>query len=515
MLLLLALALSTLLPRTSTWPLRHWDEAWYAETSREILEYNDWLTLRWNNQFWFHKPPLSFWGTSIAYVLFGVSEFSARLFSTLCGLAVVLATAMFLGGRGRPSTGFLAGALLLAIPEFSRFATRGQTDAPTTLFITLNLLAFWRGLDRPNAHLAGGLAFGLGVMTKGAAAGLACVVQLSYMLVARDARPLRQWQWWASGLIALAVAAPWHVHQLWLHGDAFASVYFARHFTQFFSDIYPEVDHAAAPAWYYLDFLLRKEALWGWGAALAAAWGAWAVVRRPEDRLLIFAWCWTVSIPLALSASWAKWHWYLLPAYPGLAMLAALLAARTLERTRAWRWTPAAAAACAVLTALEVVHLEDRELEIPLRAIGPRVQQWLPPGSQFVALQIDDDRRHSVYPVAPRFYAHRDVLALHGLDELERAATLAGNVVHALVHADLVPEIRARGRIEDLESAPERSHDAAMNEDGGTGGGSRVAGRGYEVEILDREGDVAFLRLIPGWLAEEIRHAARNRTESR
>jgi 4-amino-4-deoxy-L-arabinose transferase-like glycosyltransferase len=514
-LLLFALALAALLPRTATWPLRHWDEAWYAETSREILEYNDWLTLRWNNQHWFHKPPLAFWGTSIAYLLFGVSEFSARLFSSLCGLAAVLATALFLGGRRGPAVGFLAGALLLAIPEFSRYATRGQTDAPLTLFVALNLFAFWRGLDRPNAHLAGGVALGLAAMTKGAAAGLACVVQLAYMLVARDGRAFRQRQWWTSGLIAVAVAAPWHVHQLWTHGDAFASVYFSRHFTQFFCDIYPEVDHAAASAWYYLDFLLRKEPLWGWGAVLAAVWGGWAVVRRPRDRLLIFAWCWTVSIPLALSASWAKWHWYLLPAYPGLATLAALLAERALEGTRAWRWAPAAAAACAVLAALEIVQPADRELEIPLRAIGPRIQRRLPPGSQFVALQIDDDRNRSVYPVTPRFYAQRNVLALHSLDALERAATHAGNVVHALVHADLVPEIRARGRADETGSAGEGGGGATPNDGREAGGGSRDAGIGYEVEIVDREGDVAFLCLIPGWLAEEVRHAARNRAESR
>src|SRR5688572_30242946 len=75
------LAAILLTPRVFVGPLRHWDEAWYAQVSREMLDAGDWSTPRWNGGPWFHKPPLAFWGTMASFSVFGVSEASARLFS--------------------------------------------------------------------------------------------------------------------------------------------------------------------------------------------------------------------------------------------------------------------------------------------------------------------------------------------------------------------------------------------------------------------------------------------------
>jgi hypothetical protein len=384
----------------------------------------------------------------------------------------------------------------------------------------------------------GGVAFGLGLMTKGAAAGLAGVVQVAYILAARDARPLRQWQWWVAPIVGLLIAAPWHLYQSMLHGATFTGVYFSRHWTQFFVDIYPEVNHPAAPATYYLDFLFRKEAPAGWVILATLITGGIAVMRRSSDRLLIFAFCWAAAIPMALSFAWAKWHWYLVPAYPGVAVLATIVIhriflARSTHRSSRWPipffrfatdipgcsqskirnpkskilvppspplplspsartpWLTTIACALAVITSLEPLWMRGREFEDELRAIGPRIREALPPGSRFVSLQIDDNARHSIFPVTARFYSERNVTTVHGVAELERLAEQAGNVVFTLAHRDVVEEIESRGR---------RS-------------GSITAG--YDVEWADAEGPVVFLRLTPGWLGDEIRQAARNKAASR
>src|SRR6476620_6808077 len=108
-------AMMLLAPRLFVGPLRHWDEAWYAEVSREMLDANDWLTPQWNGEPWFHKPPLAYWGTMASFSALGVSEASARLFSSICGALTVAGLAAFLGHRFTFAAGLAAAVFLAAI----------------------------------------------------------------------------------------------------------------------------------------------------------------------------------------------------------------------------------------------------------------------------------------------------------------------------------------------------------------------------------------------------------------
>src|SRR5205814_1152640 len=66
-------------------PLLDPDEGRYAEIPREMLASGDWVTPRFDGLLYFEKPPLQYWATAIAYEVFGVSEWSSRLWSV--GLA--------------------------------------------------------------------------------------------------------------------------------------------------------------------------------------------------------------------------------------------------------------------------------------------------------------------------------------------------------------------------------------------------------------------------------------------
>ena len=58
-----------------------WDsnEAFYAETPREMIESGDLINPSFNYQPRFNKPPLSYWVVAASYKLFGVSEAVERL----------------------------------------------------------------------------------------------------------------------------------------------------------------------------------------------------------------------------------------------------------------------------------------------------------------------------------------------------------------------------------------------------------------------------------------------------
>ncbi len=273
-------------PRVIVDPLRHWDEAWYAEVSRELARSDDPFTLTWNGDYFFHKPPLYFWATVACYRTIGISELAARLPSLVAGLAtlglVTIAVARHAGTRW----GMVAGLLLMAIPDFSIYAIRGQMDVPIALLITAQLLTFLVGLQQPRWHWLGGIIFGLAILTKGMAASLALLAQGAYMLLARDFRPLRQRGWWGGIILGVALALPWHLQQWHQHGDLFAGDYFSRHITQFFSDIYPETDSPAAPATYYLDYLVRKRGIWGIPLVVMAIVSTLLLWRRRTDSFI-------------------------------------------------------------------------------------------------------------------------------------------------------------------------------------------------------------------------------------
>src|SRR5919107_2084971 len=90
--LLVSVAAFALLWKLGASSLAAWDEAIYAQVSKEMARGGDWLTPHWAHQPWFEKPPLLIWTTAILFKLFGVSEFWARAASALSGVALVVVT---------------------------------------------------------------------------------------------------------------------------------------------------------------------------------------------------------------------------------------------------------------------------------------------------------------------------------------------------------------------------------------------------------------------------------------
>ena len=88
------------------------DEPRYAQVAREMLARHDWITPTLGGQPWLEKPALYYWQTMIAYSVFGVSDWAARLASAMDATLMVVAVYLFLR-RFRP--GFqLDGALMTA-----------------------------------------------------------------------------------------------------------------------------------------------------------------------------------------------------------------------------------------------------------------------------------------------------------------------------------------------------------------------------------------------------------------
>src|SRR5919201_466556 len=71
------------------------DEPRYAQIGREMLERNDWVTPRLHGEVWLEKPVLYYWLEMVAYKLFGVSDWAARLPAAVLGVILIVAIYAF------------------------------------------------------------------------------------------------------------------------------------------------------------------------------------------------------------------------------------------------------------------------------------------------------------------------------------------------------------------------------------------------------------------------------------
>ena len=209
--------------------LASWDEAIYATVAKEIIRSGDWFRLTSQGGLWFDKPPLAIWATAFFYQIFGIGEFSARLFSGLCGVGAVVIT-YFIGRElfGR-WMGFLGAMVLLSSMHFFRFARFGMMDAPLVFFEALSLYFFWLGQEKNRYLIFSGIALGLALMTKGFAALLILPVVWIYCFWARRLSVITRSSYWIGLMIAAGIALPWNLYELLNYRSEFMSGVVIKH----------------------------------------------------------------------------------------------------------------------------------------------------------------------------------------------------------------------------------------------------------------------------------------------
>lgn len=324
----------SLLYRLGDFPLKDWDEAIYAEVSREILRTGDFLTLHYNHEYYFNKPPLYFWVSQLVIRLLGFSELSSRLPGVLFGALTLWATIRFGKDLGGSICGYASGAILLSTAMFLENASRHASPDSLLLFLTVAALwVQWRGRHVPGMRYLAVALLGFAFLTKGAAAApLFITLALIHWLLG-DYRTWTPGAYCRAALLFGAIVLPWYAVQTVLHGIPFwhKHVYFMVWERATRADFL----HSRGPL-YYTRFLLEQlRYLWPLGAMLI-----WIAVERRRGDLPVFlrahkeaslTLLLAIVVPLVLFSA-AKSHtwWYILPAVPPLCMVGGL----TLETAR-------------------------------------------------------------------------------------------------------------------------------------------------------------------------------------
>jgi 4-amino-4-deoxy-L-arabinose transferase-like glycosyltransferase len=311
--LLVILAITMLLGRLGRTAL-HFDEAIYAQVSKEMVERNEWLTPHWNGQPWFHKPPIYFWTTALLFEVFGISEFWSRFASALSGLAVLVLCYVITRRVYNRAAGVLAVLILLSTQLFMFYARFGTTDTALTFFILLAIYAYLLTETDARFWLLAGVACALALMVKGAAGTVAPFVLLITALFERRLMPALRGKWlWLGIALGVFIVLPWHLLMYHQHGEQFVRGYLVEHVVQRAgSNWHTEYQRGFG---YYFSVLHNFFKPWVYLLPFALVFG------RGRRSAVVSILGLTVFVLYTFVQT--KFQWYILPAIPAFAIVIA------------------------------------------------------------------------------------------------------------------------------------------------------------------------------------------------
>lgn len=359
------------------------DEGLYLAAARGMLLTGDYVTPRVGTEPFFEKPPLLYWLVAASLRWFGQNEAAARLPSAFAASLTALVVFLFGHRYLNQRSAFAAVAFLVIAPVFVASARLATTDALLVLFLTaamFSLFQSWIAGDRSRWlwTCVAGASMGLGMLAKGAPA---VVLPAGTVLLLTFLRRRRQERFASSRerliglfvvvLLALVVAAPWHIAAWRANGEGFVEEYVVRqHLGRFQGG---DRSHQA-PVWFFVPGFLV-------GFFPGSVFTVAALFKRfpgptetqspkTQDALrgealrFLKIWFWLTFV--LFSASGSKLISYILPLYPPAALLAGawIENAQEAPKSRFLFTSLGTAASLIILTLLAVTVWPDPVLSL-------------------------------------------------------------------------------------------------------------------------------------------------------
>jgi 4-amino-4-deoxy-L-arabinose transferase-like glycosyltransferase len=351
--LVLGAVAALLLPNADMGLYDPW-ETHYAETARRIGLDGDWITLRWHADsrladdvnrrcradpgecHFFSKPVLIFWLMALSFQALGVSDAAARLPILLIGLFGVFGVYWYVRRMLGLLPGLLSAAVLATTPYYYLLSRQIMTDIAFVVPMTVGLLALaWWLLypdeARPRHLYLFYVMAGLATLAKGLLGFLLPgAVALAFMLLSpgRFVERLKRLQVERGGLVFLSVAAPWYAAVYAVNGNTwFQEFIIKHHFRRVGSGVHGE----RGTFEYFVEQL--GYGMWPWIALVPLALGTlWLASRsrqlRQGEKLTSFLLVWAAVAFTLFTITTTKFHHYVFPAVPPMAMLVGISLAR-------------------------------------------------------------------------------------------------------------------------------------------------------------------------------------------
>ena len=323
----------------------------HREDAQSILDQGCWgLPRLFDRHLELQKPPLYYWVVATLARLRGgvVDAMAVRLPATLTALGGVIALFVFGVWRSRPLVGVVAAATVMTAVHYTWLARVGRIDMPLAFFVAIALGAFYLGYVRQNAGQGTGAlgyflvayaAIAAAVLLKGPIGALLPAAVAGTWLAVEGRLPgpchfvagcglARELGIGWGFLVLVGLAAPWYVWAAIQTNGSLLSTFFWHHNIE--RAIGGTDGLRAKPWWFYaprlaVDFL-------PWTPVLVGACYYFLRRRRwaddPEAR---FGLVWLAVMVFVLSLAGFKRADYLLPAYPGAALVIGCAAERWMK----------------------------------------------------------------------------------------------------------------------------------------------------------------------------------------
>lgn len=316
------------------------NEGLYANIPLDMLtsgDFRHWIIPHLNGLPYMEKPPMMYWLTAIAFLLFGQAEWVVRLIPTLSGLACVGLILHFGQRIERPHLGRLAALIFISGLGVIRMSRTLLFDMPLAAFLTAAFIfAYFFLVHGRKADLRIAYAsLALGVLTKGfVAIILFGIVVVGWLILVHGWTAWKQIGRWLEPfalILFFAIVSPWLIAAS-LVEPIFPWFFFINeHVMRFLGERVPH-DYYSGPWWYYLPRIIVY--LFPWALLLPIALcSSWKAISESEQRefqqlrnVLRIGWI----IPLLFfSMSSNKANYYVIVVMPFAALNLALLLERS------------------------------------------------------------------------------------------------------------------------------------------------------------------------------------------
>lgn len=313
-------------------------ESRYASIAWEMFRSGDWVTPQIYIDgrlvpFW-GKPPLQFWLTNLSYHVFGISEWSARISSFVLGLAIVAATMLYARRIWGDRVAVLAGVVLCSSGLFFLLSGACVLDVPLAASVTGAMLAFARFAEQGPWRRAWGVAFFFALAMGGLAKGPIVLVLVGvalglWLLAVGRWRLMLQLPWFSGLAVFLAVVGPWYYLAERATPGFLRYFLLHEHILRYVSSEYGDLygggrKQPPGAAWAFLVATFLPWSLLGIAGLVRMSRGRKIGAALGEDPWLTYALCWALAAPLFFTPARQMMIAYLLPGFPGLAIVTAV-----------------------------------------------------------------------------------------------------------------------------------------------------------------------------------------------